>query len=458
MYRSDRASVRIQESVVQGSSASIDNFERPTGTCIMFTTTWSYDNTTIPENGTDDEDDSDDGSFTPATRIAMLLILGTIIVASIVGNILVCLAVATYPKLRKTANSFIVSLAMADLLVSILVMTFAASNDIRGYWSFGKPFCTIWISFDVMFSTASILNLCAISVDRYMHIKKPLHYYQWMTTTRALVTISFVWIMSALISFMPIQLGWHEGNNSTDVVQEDDDENVCTLEDINLIYATLSSFVSFVLPCFVMTSIYSRIFVAVREHVRNAKQGRIGNHDSRESGYHSPNAVRDHKAAVTLGIIMGVFLFCWVPFFTVNVVSSFCPECSSPVLFSLLTWLGYCNSTLNPIIYGIFNKDFRFAFKSILRLECMNARHKRSKTFVTMAGPIAIKKHCSGSITLPPIKKSYNRFAALPVARQPLLAKRGNTVMNGSGDRLKEDDLFNHNESPTVVLERITTL
>ncbi|XP_033106642.1 dopamine receptor 1-like [Anneissia japonica] len=418
---------------------------------------WSCENTSVG-NGTDDS--NEDEKFTLAATITMLLVLGTIVLASIIGNILVCLAVATYPKLRKTANSFIVSLAMADLLVSILVMTFAISNDIRGYWSFGKSFCTIWISFDVMFSTASIFNLCAISVDRYMHIKKPLHYYQWMTPTRALVTIMFVWIMSALVSFMPIQLGWHEGNsgdalpmNVTDALLNDDADDkllICTLEDINLIYATLSSFVSFVLPCLVMTSIYSRIFVAVREHVRNAKQGRIGNYDSRESGFHSPNAVRDHKAAVTLGIIMGVFLFCWVPFFTVNVVSSFCPDCSSPMLFSVLTWLGYCNSTLNPLIYGIFNKDFRFAFKSILRLECLSARHKRNQTFVTMAGPIGSRKNCSGNI---PLKKNLSNSAS-----QPLIARNEKPMLNGNGDKFKEDDLYSTQESPMVILERITTI
>jgi len=76
--------------------------------------------------------------------------------------------------------------------------------------------------------------------------------------------------------------------------------------------------------------------------------------------------VSDHKAAVTLGIIMGVFLICWVPFFCVNIVAAFCKTCIPPIMFKCLTWLGYSNSAFNPIIYSIFNLEFREAFQKIL--------------------------------------------------------------------------------------------
>ena len=66
--------------------------------------------------------------------------------------------------------------------------------------------------------------------------------------------------------------------------------------------------------------------------------------------------VSEHKAAVTLGVIMGVFLVCWAPFFTVNLLGAFCPSCVPQRLFAVLTWLGYVNSTMNPVIYCIFNQ------------------------------------------------------------------------------------------------------
>ncbi len=63
---------------------------------------------------------------------------------------------------------------------------------------------------------------------------------------------------------------------------------------------------------------------------------------------------------------MGVFLICWVPFFCVNIVAAFCKTCIPPIVFKFLTWLGYSNSAFNPIIYSIFNLEFRLAFQKIL--------------------------------------------------------------------------------------------
>lgn len=76
------------------------------------------------------------------------------------------------------------------------------------------------------------------------------------------------------------------------------------------------------------------------------------------------------KAAKTLGIIVGGFILCWLPFFTMYLVRAFCPNHIHPTVFSVLFWLGYCNSAINPCIYALFSKDFRFAFKRILCCRC----------------------------------------------------------------------------------------
>lgn len=77
---------------------------------------------------------------------------------------------------------------------------------------------------------------------------------------------------------------------------------------------------------------------------------------------------REHKAAKTLGVIMGAFLFCWLPFFTWYLTTTMCGDyCNTPpVVVSILFWIGYTNSALNPLIYALFNRDFRNAFRRLL--------------------------------------------------------------------------------------------
>jgi len=147
-------------------------------------------------------------------KLALGLLLSSFVVIALAGNLLVIVAVVTDRNLRRTSNYFIVSLALADALVAAAVMTFAIANDMTGRWVFGARVCRIWMSADVMCSTASILNLCAISLDRYIHVRSALHYDRLVTHRRSLTAIAVVWIMSALISFLPIQLGWHRVNGA----------------------------------------------------------------------------------------------------------------------------------------------------------------------------------------------------------------------------------------------------
>ncbi|XP_070212559.1 alpha-2A adrenergic receptor-like [Littorina saxatilis] len=83
---------------------------------------------------------------------------------------------------------------------------------------------------------------------------------------------------------------------------------------------------------------------------------------------------RERRATLVLGVVMASFILCWLPFFLLYVVSAFCVGCIPYMVFTVFFWIGYCNSALNPIIYTVFNRDFRRAFQRIL---CGRPRGRR---------------------------------------------------------------------------------
>uniref|UniRef100_A0A1B0FEI1 G-protein coupled receptors family 1 profile domain-containing protein n=1 Tax=Glossina morsitans morsitans TaxID=37546 RepID=A0A1B0FEI1_GLOMM len=342
------------------------------------------------------------------------IFLSVLIFLSIAGNILVCIAIYTERSLRRIGNLFLASLAIADLFVASLVMTFAGVNDLLGYWIFGAQFCDTWVAFDVMCSTASILNLCAISLDRYIHIKDPLRYGRWVTRRVVVITIATIWLLAAFVSFVPISLGLHRPDDQPLIVDDNGKKisNLCAGFNTDVcgsfeLYQFLLSVrghdwhllsVSSILYCYAQKHVKSikavtrpgevaekQRYKSIRRQKPQQKKFKVRNPHS------SPYHVSDHKAAITVGVIMGVFLICWVPFFCVNIVAAFCKTCIGGQTFKILSWLGYSNSAFNPIIYSIFNKEFRDAFKRILTTrniwccaqDVVNIHPRNSDRFVT---------------------------------------------------------------------------
>lgn len=366
--------------------------------------------------------------------LALCLLLLFFAVSTIFGNGLVIVAVARERYLHTVTNYFIMSLAVADCLVGALVMPFSALYDSFDYWPFGPDFCDVWRSFDVLASTASILNLCVISLDRYWAITDPFSYPSRMSPRRACMLIALVWVCSALISF-PAIAWWR-------AVSKPHPPGACPFTE-DLSYLVFSSTISFYGPLFVMVFTYFRIYRAATEQTRSLKLGQklvssLGDGEmeltlrihrggggsttnSTGNGVHrahypagkayiaqenggvaegqsmedgeacplpmhegaSPDSstkvvsrnlknfsisrklckfAKEKKAAKTLGIVMGVFIVCWLPFFVTNLLSGLCGErcIREPALVDgVVTWLGWINSAMNPVIYACWAKDFR---------------------------------------------------------------------------------------------------
>ena len=132
-------------------------------------------------------------SFYSWTHIIASSATVTVVMLAIVfGNALVVAAIAVDRNLRGTQNWFVASLAVSDLLVGLFIMPLTLTNELVGYWPFGDVVCELWLSTDVLLCTASILNLCLISIDRYLSITRPIAYVRARTPSRSAVAISVV--------------------------------------------------------------------------------------------------------------------------------------------------------------------------------------------------------------------------------------------------------------------------
>ncbi|KAG8537292.1 hypothetical protein GDO81_024769, partial [Engystomops pustulosus] len=207
-----------------------------------------------------------EGSSPNGRRVWMAVFLSFIIFLTTLGNSLLILLIFTQRSLRNTSNYFLVSLFMSDLMVGLVVMPPAMLNELYGKWVLDVEFCSVWYSFDVMCCSASILNLCVISLDRYLLIISPLKYKLRMTSCRALALILATWTLAALASFLPIEMGWHDPESELQpsnltLVSE---EKQCRLL-VSLPYALIASCLTFFLPSAAISFTYCRILLAARK-------------------------------------------------------------------------------------------------------------------------------------------------------------------------------------------------
>ncbi|XP_032449906.1 5-hydroxytryptamine receptor 4 [Lynx canadensis] len=337
--------------------------------------------------------------FGSVEKVVLLTFLSAVILMAILGNLLVMVAVCRDRQLRKIkTNYFIVSLAFADLLVSVLVMPFGAIELVQDIWIYGEMFCLVRTSLDVLLTTASIFHLCCISLDRYYAICcQPLVYRNKMTPLRIALMLGGCWVIPTFISFLPIMQGWNNigiidleriskprlGQDLHVIEKRKFNQNsnstYCIFM-VNKPYAITCSVVAFYIPFLLMVLAYYRIYVTAKEHAHQIQMlqraGAPSEGRPQPADQHSTHRMRtETKAAKTLCIIMGCFCLCWAPFFVTNIVDPFIDYTVPGQVWTAFLWLGYINSGLNPFLYAFLNKSFRRAFLIILC--CDDERYRR---------------------------------------------------------------------------------
>ncbi|KAI3356009.1 hypothetical protein L3Q82_017280 [Scortum barcoo] len=262
-------------------------------------------------------------------------------------------------QLHTPTNLLLLSLAVSDFLVGLLLMPFQILL-IGGCWILGSLICGLFYYASLILTSASVGNMVLISVDRYVAICDPLCYPTRVTQRRVKLCVCLSWACAL----------FYNGVIVIDFLNQPDRYNSCygeCIAVIDFITGAIDIVLTFVGPIAVIIVLYMRVFVvalsqarAMRSHVATVTlQGSVGVNTKKS----------ERKAARTLGVVVVVFLICFCPYFYPSLAGQ---DTSSSVAFSVFgVWLLYCNSCLNPIVYAFFYPWFRRSMKLIVTLQIL---------------------------------------------------------------------------------------
>ena len=327
---------------------------------------------------------ADDGKGIEEFYVFLEIVQVAIIVVSLFCNFLVVYAFLFYKKLQtRVTNFFVISLAVSDILTSGFVTTLRLDSIIKAYlWTHGEFMCSLYTTMYLLAVPSSVINLCAVTVDRYLVLRMPLRYNSVMPRGRAVLIICCLWIYAVIWACLPV-MGW---KTDVPIVQNGYCYFVSTKE-----YNVAVNIVNFLLPMIFMAIFWCFIYAIVyQHHKRFLKIERSLSLNTTESS-NSSNGEATQMSSLTssrierrekkrmrrnvrgsryIGFIVVLFYFCWLPYVTVSLIGNLCKSCNEKemipyVLYSAFLTLGLLNSALNPFLYPFHDKHFKEAFKDM---------------------------------------------------------------------------------------------
>ncbi|XP_038005265.1 probable G-protein coupled receptor isoform X2 [Motacilla alba alba] len=247
--------------------------------------------------------------------------------------------------------------------------------------------CKAVIFLNICFISASILTICIISVERYYYIVHPLRYEVKMTIRLAVAGVVFIWLKSVLITVLAL-VAWPHGNGATSASR-------CTVYwspgAHKKVFVILFSITCFILPTIIILAVYSSIYRVARTASLQqapvpaqavARRHRCDSIASQVTILTArilmlPRLIPDrllgsNKAILTLVLIVGQFLCCWLPFFAFHLHSSVTAGTVGGGHGEMaVTWIAYSSFAVNPFFYGLLNRQIREELAR-LRRSCLN--------------------------------------------------------------------------------------
>ncbi|XP_072558913.1 trace amine-associated receptor 13c-like [Paramormyrops kingsleyae] len=317
-------------------------------------------------------------SYSGFARIALYVFFVSGMTMTITGNLVVIISIAHFKQLHTPTNMLVMSLALADLLLGAVVMPFSIIRSVEGCWYFGDSFCSLHSTFDYFLACASIFHLVSIAVDRYQAVCNPLRYHDTVSIPVAWLMVALSWAAAASYS---CGLVYSKGSVTglDGYITSINCLGSCILL-FNAQWSTPNTLIVFFLPCSVMIGLYAKIFLVAGQHVRHLGDMRQQPRFKQNNGKRKTHS-SERKAAKTLGIVVGAFILCWMPYFVTSILDPYIDFVTPPVLYEVFFWLGYFNSALNPIIYGLFYPWFQKSLKLIISLKIFNAYSSNTKLF-----------------------------------------------------------------------------
>ncbi|XP_035391854.1 trace amine-associated receptor 6-like [Electrophorus electricus] len=295
-------------------------------------------------------------------NIILFIFLSCIIICNVFLNLLVIFSISHFKQLHTPTNLLILSLAVADLLMGLVVMPVNTMQLRDSCWYPGKMACTLFLIINSISMSASLCNMVFIAVDRYIAISDPLLYSIKVTVCKMSLFIILGWSCSLL--YVLIYLYFNDHLLPSQIMSRCHGECILIIKSS---WVIIDLVISFLCPCSVIVILYSIIFTLARRQAKavrsilNATSNRHRDKVSKSS---------NSKAGKTLGIVVCVYLATWIPFCLCSL--SVQNITSLSLVWTVLAWLISINSSVNPLIYAIFYPWFRASAKYIVTCRLFN--------------------------------------------------------------------------------------